>query len=286
MTTDHHPHQAEATVPPRLEVVPAPTSWLPHRFLIGIGIFGLIASVAVTALGWRFVSRAGDSIATTLALTADAVSTVEQTIDLAADSVGIAADGMETLDEALTGTDQTLADISVVLAETADAIGSDVPESIDAIRATMPALIQSADLLTTALQALRFVGADFSPEEPPGDSLRRVDSGLADVSSRLRVGSDQLRDVAVDFAGLSGSAGAVAIDLGRLAENLVEADRLLSGYEETADRVAAVVIATTAELDTQRNEARILVVLFGLILALSHLVPLTIGFRALRRQPI
>lgn len=252
-------------------------------FMIGLGIFGLVTTAVVAALGLRLVDRSGSTVARSLELTAEAVTTVEETVSAAADSVGVATEGLSTLSSAVAGARSSLAGIGGLLDDSGDAIGDEVPESIDAIRASMPALIQSAELLDTALNALSFAGVDYDPEVPPAESLRQVDRGLMNVAQLLRDGSDGLRSVGRDFDSLGTDTAELRANLQSLRGNLERADELLAGYAATTGRVAALVEDTSNELHAQRREARIIVVLFGLILGAAHVVPLSLGLRA-RRQ--
>lgn len=248
--------------------------------LLAVGIVGLVATAVVVTLGLRLVDRTGTTIADSLELTAEAVTAFEETVAVAAESIDVAGSGLATVTAAVADTEDSLRNAGALLDETAAAIREDVPDSIDAIRATMPALIQSAEVLETALGALAVLGVDFAPASPPAESLRRVEAGLSDVAARLRSGSSQLAIVGGDFLDLSGDAATLAVELDRLAANLEGADRLLEGYADTTRRTAALVAQTSSQLDSQRVEGRFLVLLFGLIVGLSHFVPLAIGWRA------
>ncbi len=255
-------------------------------FLMGLGVAGLLATVLAVALGLRLVDRTGTTLTRSLELTSDAVATIEETIAVGADSLEVAAEGLGTLTSSVAGAEQSFLDAGQLLDETADAIATDVPDSIDAIRETMPALIRSAELIDGALGALSFLGIDFSPETPPADSLQRVETGLADVAERLRSGAGQLDAVGDDFTGLSRDAVTLTETLEDLSANLQRADALLDGYAETAAQTAALVQATSADLEQQRSEGRLIVVLLGIILGLTQLVPLTLGWRARRTNQV
>lgn len=252
------------------------------RLLITIGVVGLIATAFGVFFGLRLVDRTSNTISGSLGLTSDAVATIEETITVAADSIAVAADGLDTLTRSVSGTEESFLSAGRLLDETAAAIATDVPDSIDAIRETMPALIRSAEVLDGALGALSIFGVDYAPDTPPADSLRRVETGLADVAERLRSGADQLGTVGESFTGLSEDAVTLTGTLEELSNNLGRADTLLEGYAATAARTAVLVDETVDDLDRQRTDGKLIVVLFGIVLALGQAVPITLGVRSLR----
>lgn len=250
--------------------------------LLGVGLTGLLATALAVFFGLRLVERTGKTLTESLVLTADAVATIEETIAVGADSIEVAGAGLETLTRSVAGAEQSFLDAGRLLGDTADAIATDVPDSIDAIRETMPALIRSAELLDGALGALSFLGVDYAPETAPADSLARVESGLGDVADRLRSGAEQLDTVGEQFTGLSGDAVTLATTLENLSVNLGRADALLDGYAATAAETAALVGQAVSDLEQQRQEGQLIVLLFGLVLALGQVVPIALGVRALK----
>lgn len=251
-----------------------------------IGLVGLVAAAVLVALGLRMVDRTGATLARSLELTADAVTTVEETISVADESISVAASGLVTITDAVAGAEQSLNGAGVLLGETGVALADDIPAGIDAIRQTMPALIQSAQVLEDALGALSFLGIDFAPATPPADSLRRVESDLGAISDRLRDASSDLEDLGSGLAGLGAGAADLATELDRLQTTLQRADALLSGYASTTGRTAALVEQTSTELELQRSEGRLVVILLGVVIALGQAVPLTLAWHSRRSSDI
>ncbi len=246
--------------------------------MLAVGLVGLVATVIVIALGLRLVDRTGATLAHSLELTAEAVGTVDATIDVAADSIETAADGLATLSTAVADTESSLGSAGRLLQETGSALSEDVPASIDAIRDTLPSLIQSAELLDAALATLSVFGVEFTPPTPPGESLRRVENSLAGIADRLRENAEDTTNLGEGLEGLSGGAGVLADQLDRLQESLQQAEQLLDGYSATTTRTAALVEQTSADLDAQRAEGRLIVLLAGLVIALGQTVPLAIAW--------
>ncbi|NND04527.1 MAG: hypothetical protein HKN91_17260 [Acidimicrobiia bacterium] len=255
------------------------------RFMFAVGLVGLVATAVVIVLGLRLVDRTGATLAHSLELTAEAVSTVDATINVAADSISTATQGLTTLSSAVANSESSLLDAGELLSNAGSTLSEDVPASIDAIRETMPALIQSAGLLDTALSTLSVFGVDFAPPTPPADSLRRVESGLAGIADRLRQSSDDMTELGDGLQSLGTGVGSLAVQLDDLERSLQEAEALLDGYSTTTSRTAALVEQTSADLESQRSEGRLIVLLLGLVIALGQAVPLGIAWHNRAGRP-
>lgn len=260
-------------------------AWL-GRALIGASLVGVAVAVAIGVLGFGLIDRSGETVATSLSLTADAIATVEDTVELADETVASAAAGLATLGDAFEGADGTLADIAGVMRDTAVIVGEDVPVALDAIRTTMPALIESADLIGSSLGALSFLGVDFEPPTPPGDSLREIDRGLAEMSAKLSDGSVDLDRIADDFDMLGGDVSSVREDLDGVIAGFESAAAVLDGYESTAAEAAVLVDASIVDLRRQLDEAKLLALLVAFAIGIAQVVPFAIGLRLLRARPL
>ena len=265
------------------DVASAGTSFLGPALIV-LGIAGLLATAAVIVLGLRMVDRTTDTLSRSLDVTGDAISVVEDSIIIAGEAMGNAVDGIDALQDAVDSTATSMDDATVLLTETAAALETDIPDSVDAIRLTMPALINSAQLIEDTLGSLAFLGVDFSPSDPPSASLREVDAGLEAVSTRLRDSASRLEDVGGAVGSVGESAARLGVELDDLELNLSRADGLLDGYETTAARTAEIVEQAATDLDSQRRDGRILVLLLGAIAGGIQLVPLALGWRYLQMR--
>lgn len=255
-----------------------------RRLMLTVALVSLVATVVVVVLGLRAVSRAGETLADSLDLTAQAVGAVDETLVIAAEAVETVASGLDSAAEVVAESESALDGAGRLLSNTGVALREDVPASVDAIRSTMPALIQSAEFLESALSALTVLGVDFDPPIPPADSLRTVESGLAGIADRLRSTAGDLGELGGGLDDLSTTTGALGAELARLEASLSQADQLLDGYTATTRRTAMLVDAASADLDAQRREAQFIVLLLGLIVGLGQAVPLALAWQS-ARQP-
>ncbi len=251
---------------------------------VAVGTAVVVASVLAVVLGWRLIGSAADSVGDTLEISASLVETVDDTISVADIAVDQAAAGLGTIQDALAGTDETIRTASTVMADTAELVGTDIPNGIDAVRETMPALIRSAELIDGALGALSFAGIDFAPQPPPQESLSEVDDGLAEVAAKLRAASAGLAQIGDDFDTVGGDVGSITGNLEGIVQTLDETDTLLDDYRATTGGAAELVAETQTELMRQAADARVLLVLIAAILGLGQIVPIGAGVMLLRND--
>lgn len=276
-----HPSDASSPATPGVDSqsLDGPPSLLWGNVLVAIGVVGLAATVLVVALGLRTVDRTGVAVTRSLELTADAIVAVEASVSAAGDSVTIAADGLDALGSAAQNTGDSLSGVAGLADDTAAALGTEIPAAIDAIRTTMPSLIESAELIEDALGALSFLGVGFDPERPPAASLRDLDSSLGDVAAVLEDGSGQLSTIGDDLAELESDLAALTMNIDQLDANVERAAALVDTYATTTAGIALLVDETAADLESQRREGQLIVILFGLLLALLNVVPIGLGVR-------
>lgn len=247
--------------------------------MMSVGAVAVVAAVAGMVAALRFIDVLTDQADATLGVTEQAVAAVADTIGLAQDTLPVVAGSLETVTMGVADASGALDDISALLDEAAGLTGEDIPQSIGAIRDTMPGLIRSSELITRTLNALSFLGIEFDPEPTLADSVRGIDAGLTSMSTRLAEGSTLIGEVAGDVVGFGETADAIATDLVSLESTLNEATVLLDTYAATADDAAELVATTRSGLEDQSSQLRVLVILIGIALAAGQLAPIYLGWR-------
>lgn len=253
---------------------------------VAVGVIVIAGAIVAGLLGWRLIGRAGESVSASLEATSSIIDTVDDTIQVADLAVTEAGQGLATIQTALLSTEETLSTAGTVLTDTATLVGTDIPDGLDSVRATMPALIQSAQLIDNALGALSFAGIDFSPDSPPQESLADVEAGLTEVSTQLRAASGGLEQFGADFSTMSEDIGGVAGDLDGIVETLSQTDSLLDQYRTTTATTAQVVDATAADVADQTADARLLLLLVLAVVAVGQVLPIGAGLWLLRSRPV
>ncbi len=249
------------------------------RWMIGIGILGMVVAIIGGVIGWQLVDRMSNVAATSLVVTDDALDTVQDTVALADATVDALDSGLVTLTAAVGGAEASLDAIADVLDESLVTIGTEVPASIGAIRAAFPAVISSAELLNDTLGALAFLGIDFRPETPFAESLGRIDDSLADLGADLQQQAPGLARIAADFRTFGDDTATLATDLEELSGQVSAATVLFDEYAGTLGDANELIARAQADVDGQRSALRLLIVLVSVAVALGQFAPIYIGRR-------
>lgn len=247
------------------------------RALVRIGLAGLILAVVASAIAWLLVDGSIDSLEDSLEVTDESVVAVAETIDVLEDALGDAGDGLTSLSTATEDSQQALAVTAQTLEAADTVLAESVPEGIEAIRGPLPGLITSSELLSGVLSGLSFLGLDYQPDPAPEDSLRAIDTALAELADRLRDPDTRLTGVASEISGVAGEFEDIDARVSDLAASVERAEVVLASYEAATERAASLVDQTKSDLAGRRILARTLVIVLGVIVVAGQAVPILLG---------
>jgi hypothetical protein len=247
------------------------------RLLATVGVVALVAALAATVVAWRLVEDGTAALRSALDVTTDAVATLDETVELSLETLTVAGSGLAALQVTLTEAEPTLDRIAGIIDGVSTMAADEVPEGLDEIAAVLGTVSLAADTLNQTLAALEVLGLDVGSGPAIGESLAVVDEQLAAISTTLRTEGANLGAVAGDFRSLGDDAAVLADDLEQVVDNVARAGDLLASYDATTAEATLLMETTRTDLDSRRNEARLLVVLLGVVLAAAALTPLLLG---------
>jgi len=249
------------------------------RLFTILGAGGLIAAVLAGVLGIAVVLTAANSMDRSLEVTADAVTSADETVALAADTIGIVSESFDTLVPSADVAADAFGDAATVIGETTAVVTVDVPDALDAVLDAMPAIESAATVVDGALRVLSFVGVDYDPEVPFGEAVGELETALADLPDQLRAQAEPLDALADDFDEFGGATAEIGDDLVALQLQLDEAERLLVAYSSTAEEATTVVADIQSDLKWQRWLMAAVVLLVALGFGAIQVVPLALAER-------
>lgn len=258
------------------------------RFLVAIGVFGLILSLVGTVVALRLLASFDAALDNSLVLTAEALDVVDA-------SVQVTDDVVDSLAVALRRTEQTTREVAdgiddavVVLDSTAELTEDELAGSLAAVEGTLPALIDVAAVIDRTLAAVSAVpfGPDYDPDQRFDDSLRSVQRELDGLPQALREQAALVRDASGSLATVRVGTVSIADDIGEVEEALRGAGTLLEGYASTADDARDVVALGQRDLDGNLRLSRVLVVALGVTMAGASLAPIGVGWMLLRSDAV
>ena len=248
--------------------------------MLGVGALGIVAAVLGTLVGLGLVSRIDATFGNTLTLTSATLETVEESLTVAGNTMALVDEGLTEADGTLRSLVATVDEGEESLAAIAELTGTDVADSLTAVEDSMPALIQVAEAVDTSLSTLSSLpfGPPYNPERPFDDSMRSLQASLDGLPEQLREQSELIASASDNLDEVGRGADGVADSVQALDEGLTDARELLEGYSATATEARSLIDETEAELGRQARLARIMVVVMGVAVALSQVVPLYFGW--------
>lgn len=273
----------EATVelehsPLALAVRDARTRHRSGRFMQAIGVAGVVTAILGSIVGWQLVGQVDTTVQGSLELTSETLTTLE-------DTIVVAADVIESVDQSLAITEETLNDVEssfgqaeLVVAEV-DVVLESVAGNVDTASTTVDDLAVVGRTIDNVLAQLSSVpfGPEYDPSIPLGDQLQLLADELAPISESLDSTSAELDEFVVRTQDLESDIAALADAVGEINTDLDASEALLDSYLQTARGARDLSDETRADLEGDVRNTRLLIILGGLMFALGQIVPFWVG---------
>lgn len=255
--------------------------WLGWTWIVGGVLTGLGALVGML-VGWSLVAGGGDAVTDSVDSARRALTAVYDTTRVVNDTFDAVAESLRDVQITMSDTSLTLTQASAVTRNLGTVITVDVPESIDAVRATLPGLIRTAGVVDSTMRGLSFFGVDYDPEVPLDESIGTIDAQLAEIPTVLRSQQATLDSVAGDLSTFSSATLEIADDLATIRLHLAEASDVLGGYESLVADGGAVLDDLEDRVGSSMSALRIAVVLVGLGLTVTQAATVAAGVAVVR----
>ena len=250
--------------------------WLGWTWIVGGVLSGLGALVGML-IGWMLVSGAGDALTDSVDSARRALVAVDDTTRVVDDTFDAVADSLRGVQVTMSDTSLTLTQASAVTRNLGTVVTVDVPESVDAVRATLPGLIRTAGVVDSTMRGLSFFGVDYDPELPLDESIETIDARLAEIPMVLRAQQGTLDSVAADLRTFSSATLEIADDLATIRLQLAEASDVLGSYESLVADGSAVLDDLESRVGSSFSALRLVVLLVGLGLLVTQVATVAAG---------
>jgi len=265
--------------------------------IIIVGLGGIVLSIIGLRAAPRTIDTIGDSLEANLVLVSESLDTVQETLLLAQSTVGEVTGGLDTVEESAVHLGQTINQTQPLLDQVSTIASDEVPQSLDAIQATLPDLVQVAAAIDDTLTVLnRFkvdqqilgipikfdLGIDYNPAVPFDESVSQIGRSFETLPGQLRnlddyvtVANDNLSLISEDVLAISG-------DLDGVNGRIAELDPLLEDYLRIVVELNDSTRQTRQIILGELNTLKRIVTIALAWVALSQLAPLYLGWELLR----
>lgn len=261
-----------------MEAIPR---WVGWTWLVG-GALGIVATLVGLAVGVMTIDTTVARVQVGLGLVSDTVGAVDEAVATLDAGLDVAADSLRDVQGSAADAALTLTQISAVTRDLGELIGQEVPASIDAVRAAMPPLVDTARVVDRTMRALSLVGVDYDPAVPLDEALTEVDRRLADIPRNLRGRDRVIGGVADGLAGLGTQTLVSAEQMASVRSEIADASRRLDTLRGVGDRTRALIGSTTWTVEAGARRAQALVVLAAILALFVLSVPVVFGWAVVR----
>lgn len=226
---------------------------------------GLVGSVVLAVIAFLMVSDVYGRLRQSLEITADAVRTVDTTLEVASGALLTLGQTVETVKAATEQAAESSVLVESSVSQAAEVVGIDLPETIDAVRETMPALIEASSLIDTTLRGLALFGVPYDPDVPLGEGFRRLEEELEPLSDTLRQNGAVMERLVPTVSGFRTQTELLATQVDEIGAAVEEAAEVIASYQTQAAAFDEAI--QSARDSTTRGSVlmRVLVVLGGLL---------------------
>lgn len=252
--------------------------------MVGVGCLGILMSVTAIVVGQGLVGQVESSVDDSLTLTSDALQAVSDSIVLTGTIVTTIQDGVAGVASTLDSVTVSLDEATVALTSSNDFIGGSLPDALEAVGSVLVTIESVASSVDSALRTVSSApfGPDYDPDQP-------FDEAIADLSSAIDPLPEELRQLSQDIEGLETSGTTIADDLTDLALNVVALDEqlgevstLLDRYATTTAEAQALSAESRDDLRSSARQAKLLLVVLGVVFALGQVVPIWLGMTLIK----
>jgi ABC-type transporter Mla subunit MlaD len=227
------------------------------RAVAGLGWTGLVASLAVSVLAWLLMEDTFSRLESMLSATGEGLEAIDATLDVADQALASLTASLETAAQAAEQASTTSATVAEAVSRTADILDQDLPDSIEAVRATMPGLIEASAVVDRTLSGLALVGVPYDPEVPLDAAFRRLDTQLALLPATFREHGATIQALVPQTESFGRQAASIQEEVGAMQATIDQAALVIARYRRSAETVD--LLTTMTGLETTRLLARLAV---------------------------
>ena len=246
------------------------------------GLVGLAAAVLTIVVGGQLLTGLGQSTGRTLDLLATTLETTVESTATVLETLALAEEGMTQTEVALDSAGEGLTQMSSVMTDTAALLGSEIPNTLDAITDSFPAMIDTARVIDRTMRALSFLGVNYEPAIPLDQSLSAVSAEMVPLSQSLRSQAEPLAQAAAEIETVGGNVESVGESVRAITDQVSGSRELVVEYQQAATEASTVVSEVAANFDRQIDLARILLFTLAVAVLVAMTVPVVLGRQVLK----
>jgi len=194
------------------------------------------------------------------------------------ESVDAAAATLDTLDQSFESASGVIGEI--------DDLTTVVGPTLDDAASTLRQLEGVGDGIDSILEDLSSIpfAPDYDPERGLGETIGDLATEIGALPDEFEQTSNDLMTFEADLAALQAEVSALASAVGDVSVELEGSDSIIAGYRTNLADARSVAVAARDDLGTDVGLMRVILLIGGINLAISQIVPFWLG-RSLLADP-
>lgn len=258
-----------------------------------IGAIGIMLSIAGIIAGQQLVDEMAAGLEANLKLTIDSLDTIHESLLLTKVIVGEMNEGLTTVETTADNVAITLNNTRPLLQQISDVTSQEVPESLETLQESIPALLEVASAVDSTLGTLsafridesilgipfRYdLGINYEPEVPFAESVADLGSSLDGLPAQLRTLDVYINVTDRNVQTIGRNVTEIADSLSAINESVAELNPLLDDYVATVTEVSDSLRQSRLRLARQVQLVKIVLTVVMAWLGLAQIAPLYLGW--------
>jgi hypothetical protein len=250
------------------------------------------------------VDSIGLGVDTNLYLLSQSLATIPESLILAKQIVNDVNDSLVTVEQTADDVSLALADTQPLLTEVEEIVSNDVPNSVEAVQASLPNMVEVAGAIDNTLTTLNNfavdrsidipnpfsdeplysfdlnfdLGIDYDPDVPFDQTVRELGTSIEGLPEQLRGLGEHVDRSNANLQNISDNITTVADDLAVVNGRIAELDPLLDEYGRIVTELQDQTRLLRAGINTQLEGIKQTINIVMIWFILTQIAPLYLGW--------
>ncbi|MBE2223431.1 MAG: hypothetical protein IAF02_17965 [Anaerolineae bacterium] len=267
--------------------------------LFVVGIIGVVLAFVGIYFGLGAIDQIGSGLNSGIELALDSLATIQDTVTLTKTAVDEAYNSIQTVEKTAADMSTTIGDTGPLVDQMSVVIAQEIPNSVDAIQASLIPAAEVAKQMDNTLLALSAfsldqsflgfdlqfdLGIDYQPEEPLDESLLAIGSSLDGVADELRNLEPLMATNSSNVSLMSDNVALIAEDIASINTVIADINPLLDQYGATFTQLENALVRVQTDLDNYLQIAKIVLIVLMLWLAVMQTTAVVLGYEMVTGQ--
>jgi hypothetical protein len=264
-----------------------------------VGIIGVGLAFVGIYFGLDAIDQIGSGLNSGLELALDSLATIQDTISLTKTAVTEASNSIQTVEKTAADMSTTIGDTGPLVDQMSVVIAQEIPNSVEAIQASLvPAAAVAKQVDTTLLTLSNFaldksflgfdlqfdLGIDYQPEEPLDESLLAIGSSMDGVAEELRNLEPLMATNSSNVTLMSDNVALIAEDIAIINTVIADINPLLDQYADIFTEIETALAQVQTDLSNYLQIAKIVLIILMLWLAVMQTTAVVLGYEMVTGQ--